>query len=290
LLDSLLQEMSKPLVTLCYMAVLTALPSTGARVLRKRDACTQAQTQMDSCLARAFKAYQAAFRAGDDGRPDWIARKSCNYLSAVDHCSNLLIGECHTVQEVNAMKDVQLKGVLEQIEKQISSWDTDKCPTTRDYMKRLNAGEDDTEEVSEAEEEKVCSPEEFRACTQEAYKVYKAALTAGPDGRPDWMARKACNYMTTAVDECGNLLIGTCNTEEEVVVMKDSQYQGILNQLAEQVKEWDSDKCPVIQAYVERQSLAYLRHEVQGDGRSEIMPMLWLITATWIDILSLFTQ
>ena len=33
-----------------------------------------------------------------------------------------------------------------------------------------------------------------------AYEDYKAAFQAGDDGRPDWMARKACNYMTGAVE------------------------------------------------------------------------------------------
>ena len=51
--------------------------------------------------------------------------------------------------------------------------------------------------------------------------------------------------MSAAVEECGNMMVGACNTEEEVVVLKDLQYQGILNQLAEHVKEWDSEKCPV---------------------------------------------
>ena len=52
--------------------------------------------------------------------------------------------------------------------------------------------------------------------------------------------------MTAAVEECGNMLVGACHSNEEVVVLKDYQYQGILNQLAERVEEWDSDKCPVI--------------------------------------------
>ena len=78
-----------------------------------------------------------------------------------------------------------------------------------------------------------------------AYTAYKSFITAGPDGRPDWLARKSCNYMTAAVEECGNMMVGACNTEEEVVVLKDFQYQGIINQLAEHVKEWDSEKCPV---------------------------------------------
>ena len=33
-----------------------------------------------------------------------------------------------------------------------------------------------------------------------AYVEYRTAFQAGDDGRPDWMARKACNYMTEAVE------------------------------------------------------------------------------------------
>ena len=33
-----------------------------------------------------------------------------------------------------------------------------------------------------------------------AYDYYKNALKAGEDGRPDFKARKSCNYMTEAVE------------------------------------------------------------------------------------------
>ena len=79
-----------------------------------------------------------------------------------------------------------------------------------------------------------------------AYNDYSAAFKAGDDGRPDWAARKSCNYMTAAVEDCGNLLIGDCNTEEEVTMMKDHQLKGILSQLKSSVQEWDSEKCPPV--------------------------------------------
>ena len=69
---------------------------------------------------------------------------------------------------------------------------------------------------------------------------------AGNDGRADWMARKSCNYMTAAVEDCGNMLVGDCNTEEEVTGMKDHQLKGILAQLQYSVQEWDSNKCPPV--------------------------------------------
>merc|ERR1739848_214583 len=102
-------------------------------------------------------------------------------------------------------------------------------------------------------EEKV---EEFETCRSGAHEEYAAAIGAGDDGRPDWFARKACNYITGAVEECAEGLVGECNTEEEVNNLKDEQIEGILEQLSKSVKEWDSEKCPPIKAYLERKSAA----------------------------------
>merc|ERR1711934_1289618 len=92
----------------------------------------------------------------------------------------------------------------------------------------------------------------FDECTNAAYDVYKTAFEAGDDGKPDWMARKACNYMTAAVEECGDELIGDCYSEEDVINMKDHQLKNVLEVLEKSVEEWDTDKCEAVQAHVER--------------------------------------
>ena len=80
----------------------------------------------------AYQAYKEAHNAGDDGRPDWLARKTCNYMiSAIDHCSNLLLGKCYTAEEVNEMKDAQLGAILDQLKSSIDTWDSKKCPPVR---------------------------------------------------------------------------------------------------------------------------------------------------------------
>merc|ERR1712184_183309 len=66
------------------------------------------------------------------------------------------------------------------------------------------------------------------------------------------MARKACNYMTAAVEECGNELIGDCYSEEDVINMKDHQLRNVLEVLEKSVEEWDTDKCEAVKAHVER--------------------------------------
>merc|ERR1712010_75347 len=92
----------------------------------------------------------------------------------------------------------------------------------------------------------------FDECTNAAYDVYKTAFEAGDDGKPDWMARKACNYMTAAVEECGDELIGDCYSEEDVINMKDHQLKNVLEVLEKSVEEWDTDKCEAVKAHVER--------------------------------------
>merc|ERR1711970_1367489 len=90
------------------------------------------------------------------------------------------------------------------------------------------------------------------ACTFKAYEDYKKVFQAGNDGRPDWMARKSCNYMVASVEDCSNLMIGDCYTKEEVTKMKDDQIVKVLEQLQSTVKEWDSEKCPATKAHIDR--------------------------------------
>ena len=46
-------------------------------------------------------------------------------------CGNKLVGVCHSQEEVNKMKDEQLKDSLEQVKANIPNWDSDKCPAMK---------------------------------------------------------------------------------------------------------------------------------------------------------------
>eukprot|EP00091_Calanus_sinicus_P010705 TRINITY_DN2469_c0_g1_i4.p1 TRINITY_DN2469_c0_g1~~TRINITY_DN2469_c0_g1_i4.p1 ORF type:complete len:177 (+),score=51.30 TRINITY_DN2469_c0_g1_i4:162-692(+) len=98
--------------------------------------------------------------------------------------------------------------------------------------------------------------DEFVKCTQKAYADYQTDYAKGEDGKPDWAARKSCNYMTAAVEDCGNKLVGECKTEEEVTARKDEQLKNVLVKLKSSIAAWDSDKCPAIKAHVERMKAA----------------------------------
>jgi len=108
-------------------------------------------------------------------------------------------------------------------------------------------------------------------CVKEAYDTYVAERGAGDDGRGDWEARKSCIYVNTAIGECGDVL-SDCYGEDEANARKDHQVATILKQLERAVGGWDSSKCPVVSAYLERQA-ANDGEEVadgdQGDGDGE---------------------
>merc|ERR1711909_154966 len=137
---------------LCLLALFvlsTFSDKTSANTLRvERDACEEKQEEVQKCQADAYQEYVAAFKAGDDGRPDWMARKSCNYITAtIEECTNQLVGDCATEEDVIDMKDGQMGGILEQLSDTIQEWDSEKCPAIKAYLERNPAAEaEDTQE------------------------------------------------------------------------------------------------------------------------------------------------
>merc|ERR1712013_114837 len=153
---------------LCLLALLvlsTLTTNSSANILRvERDACDDKNEELEACRLGAYEEYKEAFAAGDDGRPDWLARKSCNYMTkTIEECSEGMVGECMTEEEVNEMKDHQLKGILEQLSATINEWDSQKCPAMKAHLDRTNPAEDEEEtpeEVDSAAQEKEEEKEE----------------------------------------------------------------------------------------------------------------------------------
>merc|ERR1712179_654593 len=94
--------------------------------------------------------------------------------------------------------------------------------------------------------------QQYEDCKMNAYAVYQSAMTSKPDDRPDWRARKTCTYMTTTIQDCATQQIGECYTEEEVAILIDEEIPKIMAQLSTTIKEWNSDLCPVVEDYLNR--------------------------------------
>ena len=79
-----------------------------------------------------------------------------------------------------------------------------------------------------------------------AYDAYTAEFEAGDDGAADWVARKACNYMTAAVEDCSNTLQPPCYSPDLATRMKEAQFDHALAGLQDTVEEWNSELCPAM--------------------------------------------
>jgi len=106
--------------------------ATGGRQTRYSEKCMKKKEELKACKAQAWENYSEAVTQGDDGtKPDFMARKACNYLTESIECTNMMAGDCHTKEEVEEDKDMQLKTALKQIKDYVDTWDSEKCPVSR---------------------------------------------------------------------------------------------------------------------------------------------------------------
>merc|ERR1712179_340218 len=112
--------------------------------------------------------------------------------------------------------------------------------------------------------------QQYEDCKMNAYAVYQSAMTSKPDDRPDWRARKTCTYMTTTIQDCATQQIGECYTEEEVAILIDEEIPKIMAQLSTTIKEWNSDLCPVVEDYLNRNGgTGNTGNEGESEGETE---------------------
>jgi len=139
---------------LVALVTIFAIAEAG-RIRRDTDECDKITVAHKECVKTAYDDYVAAHGAGDDGRGDWEARKSCNYVNAaVGECGDLLSG-CYGEEETTAQKDHQVETILKQLERTVGGWDSSKCPVVREYLERQadNADDGEEEETDDGDQE-----------------------------------------------------------------------------------------------------------------------------------------
>merc|ERR1712226_327317 len=143
----------------------------AARIRRESGDCDTITLEHQECVKVAYVNYVATHGAGDDGRGDWEARKSCNYVNvAIGECGDML-GGCFGEEEVVARKDHQVAAILEQLERDVGGWDSSKCPVVSEYLERQAGVDDDGEVVADVEEEAADIEEEAADVEEEAADI-----------------------------------------------------------------------------------------------------------------------
>jgi len=110
----------------------------------RRDSCEEARDNYQECVTGSHSAHSQALGIGDDGKPDFYSRKSCNYVEAVMNCGDLLIGDCFSSDQVSEMKNSQLQAIVSQLE-QAEEWDSQKCPKVKEWKDSISDDGDDGE-------------------------------------------------------------------------------------------------------------------------------------------------
>ena len=60
-----------------------------------------------------------------------MQKKDVQVFFTSQTCFNKLVGDCHSQEAVNKMKDEQLKDSLKHVKATVSNWDSDKCPAVK---------------------------------------------------------------------------------------------------------------------------------------------------------------
>jgi len=130
-------------ILVCILGILGTTLG-GARYTRDTEGCNQEEllVEVEQCATMAHNTYTSAWAKGDDGtKADFYARKSCNYITeTIEDCSDIL-ENCMDEEQLESYKDEQYKNALGNIEANIESWDSSKCPAVQRHNDRLIAAE-----------------------------------------------------------------------------------------------------------------------------------------------------
>ena len=117
-------------------------------------------------------------------------------------------------------------------------------------------------------------PFSFTNCTREAHTTYAEAMAKlgqEEDGKPNYRARKSCNFIVS-VENCADKLKdnGYTSDEEALEKIKDTSIWDIIGNLNTTVSGWDSCKCPPVRAHLNR-TMAIQPRSHRTDGCPEVV-------------------
>merc|ERR1711970_352927 len=131
------------LIMRCFIVICLGLVLAvdgSARV--RRDECDQLQADNEKCANEAYQAYTEA-SGKQDGREHFMARKSCNYMTAVlDTCMDKMVGNCITQEQLDEQKYTKIVDLMEKLKQSVKEWDPEKCPPFKRYLEQKQAKED----------------------------------------------------------------------------------------------------------------------------------------------------
>lgn len=130
-------------------------------LMASKNACTKEKKEIEKgayklCGESKLKDYRVIMRAGPDGKPDWVSRKFCNFMTAIllviftNNVSTIVsyfnvkdctegCMPCHTKSEIYAVQLEELGNSLERFSATFKSWDSNKCPMAKKMVQSTNS-------------------------------------------------------------------------------------------------------------------------------------------------------
>merc|ERR1711970_610064 len=131
------------LIMRCFIVICLGLVlAVDGPARLRRDECEQLQAENEKCANEAYQAYTEA-SGKQDGREHFMARKSCNYMTAVlDTCMDKMVGNCVTQEQLDEQKYTKIVDLMDKLKQSVKEWDPEKCPPFKRYLEQKQAKED----------------------------------------------------------------------------------------------------------------------------------------------------
>lgn len=183
--------------------------------VRGEDDCQTAKESFDAC---------------NDDAEALLAEGTCTLVTNLGTCITRLAKDCPS-EEQHLLK--KTKKLVVRAESGNRNYDERTCPGAVSLKKQYPFL--DCSKVSET----------FSVCHGDAWQKFLKQRSLGEDGRPDWIERKICNWITDTFQDCHDVIDDTlCMTHKDLNMMVDRGLHSILGSLVATSKNWDSAKCP----------------------------------------------
>merc|ERR1739838_857881 len=122
--------------------------------VKRSSQCVSLQKESTKCMEDATIEYMTYMMGEGDSRPDFHARKTCNFVTAAaEDCVTKLMETCKPPggdQAFTKAKDESIKNLLEVADEEDINFDPEKCPIARDDLRRTwrNSGPSDSKSLT----------------------------------------------------------------------------------------------------------------------------------------------
>jgi len=221
----------------------------GENYMKRSSLCVSLESESTKCIEEAADEYMTYMMGEGDSRPDFLARKTCNFLtSAAQDCVTKLMATCKPPggdQAFTKAKDESIKNLLEVADEMDINFDPKKCPITKEYIDRTSGYSDfilpgesvcnDRESYTEGCIKQTCKNGIWRPSLEETGCCYEGEAFPPNSIITAVIAEDGCTRTTIECRPDGNKAKMVLNVENNcpapLVVNSLDELEGMINKI-----------------------------------------------------------